>query len=199
MLDELNIKAVEVVDSVADLLKVRVAVNKKVAGPKFGKQLAEVTKSLESALGANITAAFARGESYHLAMNSGVAVLQPGDLEISFDSGEDWAAAVDGQTAVLVDKLVTTELRHEGLARDLVRNIQNLRKDADFNVEDRIRLSIQTSDAALRDAVRAFRHYICDETLAQELTDAPLSGANVQAADLKLDAADVHLEVARLG
>jgi isoleucyl-tRNA synthetase len=196
MLDELNIKAVEIVDSVADLLRVKIAANKKVAGPKFGKQLSAVTSALATADGRQIADAFARGDNYHLSLSDGVVVIAPTDVEISYEAGEDWAAAVDGATAVLVDRRLTPELRNEGLARDLVRNIQNLRKDADFNVEDRIRLSIQTGDAALREAIQAFRTYICDETLALELIDAPLGAENAHAADIKLDSAAVRLEVA---
>jgi isoleucyl-tRNA synthetase len=92
---------------------------------------------------------------------------------------------------------LTTELIQEGVARDIVRNVQNLRKAAEYNIEDRIRVGVQTGDEGIRAAVAAFKDYICAETLADELTAAPLTGKAVQSEEAKIGSATVTLQVTR--
>ncbi|HRX87397.1 MAG TPA: DUF5915 domain-containing protein, partial [Phycisphaerae bacterium] len=198
MLEELNIKAAELVDSVDGLVKTTVRLNKKVAGKKLGKALPAVEKALVDVNGAELAAAFTRGDNAHVTAGGQTHTLMPEDVEIALGAGDDWAVAADGETVVLVDKRMTEALRQEGIARDIVRNVQNLRKDADFNIEDRIRLSVQTASPEVQAAVGAFRDYISDETLAAEFSQADLDGDCVHGSDIDLDGAQVKLQVVRL-
>jgi len=197
MLEELNIKAAELVDSVDGLVKTTVRLNKKIAGKKLGKSLPAVEKVLADTDGAAIAAAFARGDNAHVSAGGETVTLMPEDVEIALDAGVDWSVAADGDTVVLVDKRLTEALKQEGIARDIVRNVQNLRKDADFNIEDRIKLSVLTASPEVQSAIRAFREYICDETLATEFAGSIMSGENVHTSEINLDGANVKLQVSR--
>jgi isoleucyl-tRNA synthetase len=129
--------------------------------------------------------------------DAGVVTLEAEDVTVAQDAGEDWSAVVDDATVVLVDKRLTASLKQEGIARDIVRNVQNLRKDAGFNIEDRIQLSVQCDDAAVVAAVEVFGDYIATETLADSLSDQLLEGEGVSTNEFKLDKAKVVLQVAR--
>ncbi len=198
ILEELNVKAVATVDSVDDLLTVTARLNKKVAGKKLGKVLPAVEKALAEADATAIAATFARGDNAHVTAAGQTYTLEPEDVEVAMDAGNDWSAAVDGDTVVLVDKRLTEVLKQEGVARDIVRNVQNLRKDADFDIEDRIRLSVRADAADVSAAVAAFQQYICDETLAAEFSADVLSGAAVHTSEVKLDGGKVTLQVLRV-
>jgi isoleucyl-tRNA synthetase len=130
MLEELNVKAVKVIDDASDLLTTTVALNKKVAGKKLGKQLPAVQAALADVDAADAAATLARGDNLHVTTDAGVVTLEAEDVTVAQDAGEDWSAVVDGTTVVLVDKRLTASLKQEGIARDIVRNVQNLRKDA---------------------------------------------------------------------
>ena len=100
---------------------------------------------------------------------------------------------------VLIDKRLTTELIEEGLARDVVRFVQNLRKDAGLNIEDRIGLSVVTEVEALQSAVQHFAEHIRSETLADELTYEPMTGDDGHTTEAKLAGGMVTLGLRRLG
>jgi isoleucyl-tRNA synthetase len=197
MLEELNVKAVKVIDDASDLLTTTVALNKKVAGKKLGKQLPAVQAALADVDAADAASTLARGDNLHVTTDAGVVTLEAEDVTVAQDAGEDWSAVVDGTTVVLVDKRLTASLKQEGIARDIVRNVQNLRKDAGYNIEDRIQLSVQCDDAAVVAAVEVFGDYIATETLADSLSDQLLEGEGVSTNEFKLDKAKVVLQVAR--
>lgn len=177
VLEELNVKNVTVRESVADLCSVTVAVNKKLVGPKYGPQMNAIVKGLAQVDAVEAVAKVAAGECVAVPAGTESILLEPGELEVTKDYGSDWAAAEDQHTVVLLDRRITTELRHEGLARDVVRNVQNLRKEMDLNIEDRIALSLRTESADLAAAIDAFRDYIARETLAVELVHDALPDA----------------------
>ncbi|MCB9850896.1 MAG: class I tRNA ligase family protein [Phycisphaerales bacterium] len=197
VLEELNIKAVNLAENVDDLLSTTVELNKKVAGKKLGKQLPAVQKALAEMNATEVAATFAKGDNVHVAADGATVTLEPEDVVISQSAGDDWSVVVDGATVVLVDKRLTESLKQEGVARDIVRNVQNLRKDADFNIEDRIKLSVQTDDAEVSAAVAAFRDYICAETLADTFTESALAGGDANTSKINLDGANVVLQVER--
>ena len=82
---------------------------------------------------------------------------------------EGWAGAADGKTVVLLDKRLTPQLKNEGLARDIVRNVQNLRKEAGLDIADRITLSLVTESKELREAIDQCRDYVAGETLSIDI------------------------------
>ncbi|NOX59690.1 MAG: class I tRNA ligase family protein [Planctomycetes bacterium] len=188
ILEELNVKAVEHRASVDDLISQKIEVNKRVAGKKFGKDLPAIIKAVGKMDGRLAAESLAKDGCVDVSADGQSFSLDAADISIAYDAGNDWSVAVDGETIILVDKRLTPELIHEGLARDVVRNVQNLRKDAGLNIEDRISLSIVTEDANLREAITAFEGYIKQETLSVELiqtenTNASASSSRVSIAD----------------
>jgi isoleucyl-tRNA synthetase len=175
VLEELNVKKVTVCETVVDWCTVTIAVNKKLVGPKYGPQMGAIVKGLGQVDAVGAAAKVTAGECVAVPAGTESILLEPGELEVTKDYGSDWAAAEDQHTVALLDKRITTELRHEGLARDVVRNVQNLRKEMDLNIEDRIVLSLRTESADLAAGIDAFRDYIARETLAVELTAEPPS------------------------
>ncbi len=186
LMEELNVKAVSLRDSATDLLRVTAAANMKYVGAKFGKQTAEVKKGIESADAKEMALAFDGGRPFLLHVGGATAALEPTDVTLTKSWGDDWAGADDAGTTVLVSRKVTKELRHEGIARDIIRNVQNLRKESGLNIADRIVLSLQTEAAELRDAMTAMSDTICRETLAIELVDLAL-GESTQGLDVELE------------
>jgi isoleucyl-tRNA synthetase len=112
--------------------------------------------------------------------------LGPDDVVITDAGPEGWAGVADKGTQVMIDVRITPELRAEGMARDVVRFVQNARKDAGFDVADKIALHLGTDSEALRAAIAAHRAYIAAETQAVEWSEAPLTGA-AHTATVKVD------------
>jgi isoleucyl-tRNA synthetase len=177
VLEELNVKTLIIKESAADLRSVAVRLNKKVAGPKYGKQLAAVAVALEGLNPNFVAASVDAGRSVAVSVEGQALDLEPTEVTVEKSYGEAWSAAEDRGTVVLLDKRVTPELRLEGLARDVVRNVQNLRKDSGLNIEDRIELALVSSDAELKKAVEAFRDYIARETLATAIDTRASEGS----------------------
>jgi isoleucyl-tRNA synthetase len=176
-LEELNVKKLTLRDGADDLVTVTCEANMKTIGPKFGKGAAEARDAIARLKGAAVETAFAAGEVFPLAVGDSITPLLPEDVVITKSYADGWSGAADGKTVVLLDTRVTPALRNEGLARDMIRNVQNLRKDSGLDIADRIRLSLVTESALLASAIEQFRDYIARETLAVEVTSEPVSGA----------------------
>ncbi len=173
--DELNVKAVELVEFDDSLVAEygiarRLAVNARAAGPRIGKQVQQVI-------------AAAKAGDWTLdgdAVVVGGVALEPGEFTLELEL-DDPAAAVSflpGSGFVLLDTRVTPELEAEGLARDVIRAVQQARKDAELDVSDRIALTLGVDDAAARAAIEAHRDLIAGETLATALHLAPLGAGD---------------------
>src|SRR5262249_47624136 len=108
------------------------------------------------------------------------------DVLVSQKAPEGWAGVADHDTQVLIDARITPELRREGMARDVIRQVQQLRKDANLEMEDRIVLYLHTESAELRQAIEAHRDYIAGETLTVQWSAAPL-GAGAATANGKVE------------
>ncbi len=198
-LEELNVKKLSTRDSVDDITQVSVEPNMKALGAKFGKQTAAARAAIESADGKAMAAAFARGGAFYIELDSVRHELSSDDVKISKTWGSDWAGADDGPTVVLVDTRVTVELKHAGLARDVIRNVQNLRKDAGLDIADRIKLWLQTDSAELRAAIDANREHIKEETLAVELHDTlpEASVPGMVTSSVEIEAAKLTISLVR--
>ncbi|MCH7700664.1 MAG: hypothetical protein IID37_03150 [Planctomycetes bacterium] len=175
LLDELNIKKVTILESADDRCTVELRPNKKLLGAKYGKLVPAITKALADADAKTLAAKLSAGEPASVSADGQEIMLEPAEVVVTKSYGDDWAAAEGRGTIVLLDKRITTELKHEGIARDIVRNVQNLRKTAELNIEDRIELSLQTESPQVRAAIDAFKDYIANETLALRITADPLA------------------------
>ncbi|WP_169077606.1 isoleucine--tRNA ligase [Microcella alkalica] len=189
--DELNVKAVELVEfddslTAAYGITRRLAVNARAAGPRIGKQ---VQQAIAAAKAGDWSVA---GEGVVV---GGIA-LEPGEFTLELELADPAAAVVflPGQGFVLLDTTVTPELEAEGLARDVIRAVQQARKDAGLDVSDRIALTLGSHDAPARAAIEAHRELIGAETLAISLNVREAGGGEAVAVGA---GASVTIEVER--
>jgi isoleucyl-tRNA synthetase len=195
--EELNVKQVSLHDpSVGPLLRYEIKPNLKTLGPRLGERVKDVQKALAALDPVSVAEKVQAGENLEVNAGGQALVLSPNDLLINAKATDGWAGLADGSTQVALDARVTEELACEGTAREIVRHIQELRKTSRLEIEDRIRLYIQTDSPAVREALAAHRAYICGETLAVELTNQPLDG-NAHKAVIKLQGEAVTIELRR--
>lgn len=174
ILGELNIKRVRLHDaSKGPLLPLEVKLNPKAAGPKFGPKVGAISAALAKADPATL-AKLQGGEPIQLTLTDGsVVTIEPADVWILPKTEKGFGGLVDRGTQLLLDARITPELAKEGMAREVVRHVQNTRKEAGLQPEDRIALYLSTSDADLAAAIDAHWAYIAGETLAVERLTSP--------------------------
>ena len=162
--DELNVKGIEFIEG--NMVDKRVKPNFRVMGKKFGKMMKDAAQVVASLTQQQI-ATLEQG-SLPVVVCGETFELTPGDVEISANDMPGWSVASDGVLTVALDITITPELKLEGVARDLVRSIQNLRKTEDFQITDRIRVTLPDT-AENRDCVETFRDYISAQVLADDI------------------------------
>ena len=148
ILGEVNVKEVEYISDTTGIITKKIKPNFKTLGKAYGKQMKEIAQAfgnMDQATIGVIQGAEAAGETYSLSLPSGEVVLRPGDYEISSEDMPGWLVAGDGPLTVALDVQISETLRKEGIARELVNRIQNLRKDSGFEVTDRINATIYAS------------------------------------------------------
>jgi len=167
--DELNIKTLTVVESLDDLVKYSFKPNLKTLGPKYGKLLNVIKNGLASIDGALLTP-LRRGESVSVTFDGNPVTLAPEDVMISTEQSTEWACADEGPLQVAIATKTTPELEREGAARDFIRQVQQLRKEADLQIQDRIAVSCHSEDSELQAAITEWSTTIQGETLADSIT-----------------------------
>ncbi len=182
--DELNVKAVEFAESADRFGSWRAKPDFRALGPRLGSQVKEVSAALAADDG-TAAAVLASGQSVTIGTASGDVALHPSDVELIQETLEGWGLASDGRLTVALELELTDELRREGLARELVRLVQDARKAAGLHVTDRIALGIEATGDA-QEAVRAHRDFIAAETLATSLAEGALPDAtHVQGTEIE--------------
>ena len=166
---ELNVKALEVVADEGALVTYRLRPVLPVLGPRYGPRVQAIRAALQAADAAAVAARVAAGEPVELAVDGETILLAPDELEVRAEPRPGEATAGEGGYVVSVATALTPELVTEGVARDLVRRIQQLRKDAGFEITDRVALTLDAPEPVRR-AVEAWRDYVMGETLATSLT-----------------------------
>jgi isoleucyl-tRNA synthetase len=166
--DELNVKALEFVSEVRSLVSYKVLPNNKLLGPRFGPDFPRVRAALERMDPTQIASKVAAGEAITLDLNGETVSLSGEEVLVNTQTAEGLAVAADKVVTVAVYTVLTPELKTEGLAREIVRHIQTQRKNADFNIEDRIKTWYVASDE-LADVFASWGEYIRSETLTTEL------------------------------
>ena len=191
---EVNVKHIEFLDDESGVLVKSVKPNFKRLGQQYGPRLKAVGARIQAMTAAEISQLEKEG-SLAVEVNGEPITLAPDDVEIRTDDLPGWLVATDGPLTVALDVTLTDALRQEGLARELVNRLQNLRKDSGLEVQDRIRVTLADQQPALTAAVAAFGDYIRTETQALALDFAPeVTGGSV----LEFDdfAVPVRLEIA---
>ncbi len=183
LLSELNIKEIEYVSDASGIVKKGIKPNFKVLGKRLGKNMKAGKAAIEAFTQEDI-AQLERAGKYNLDLDGEAFELGLSDVTITSEDIEGWLVASDAEITVALDATITPALEAEGMARELVNRIQNLRKDQDLDVTDRIRLKIQQHQA-INQAVLQFEDYISQEVLATQLdvVDESFNGHEVALID----------------
>ena len=182
IMSEVNVKGINYVGGDAGILVKRIKPDFKKLGPKFGKNMKAAAQTLTSLEQSQI-AQFEKDGKIALTLNGEEAVVELADVEVISEDIPGWLVANDGNITVALDITITDDLRKEGIARELVNRIQNVRKSKDFNITDRIVVKI-TPDEYVNDAVAQFKDYIAKQVLAVAIELAPVEGTDVIALDM---------------
>jgi isoleucyl-tRNA synthetase len=199
--DELNVKALESVDSEDELVEYEIGLLPNILGPKYGRRFPLLRKAVASADAGALARRFQADLSVVLELDDGGSAVEllPEEVEVRTHGREGYAVAEEKGIVVAVDVNLTPELAREGLARDLVRRIQTLRKDADLQLDDRIITCYHAPDPGgseqLDAVVSEWSGYILAETLSLELVAGPLPDDLTQRGAFKLGEHPVELGV----
>jgi len=167
ILEELNVKTIEFIERDAAHVSYRIKPNLPRIGKRYGKQIPAIRAALEAANGADIAGKAKRGDEIVLTLESGDITLVEEDLLIETSSAEGFACAENSGYLTELDTTLTDKLVNEGLAREIVRSVQDARKQAGLEVSDRISLGVSGSKG-VEQALAAHCDYVMAETLAIE-------------------------------
>ena len=166
ILTEVNVKELRLVGSDEDSILVkRVKPDFKKLGPKFGKQMKSVAKAVQALTQQQIASLEKEGKVTFPLEDGADATVELADVEVISEDIPGWLVANEGNITVALDITITPELRREGIAREIVNRIQNIRKDRDYEITDRIRLIFDAEGQTL-EAIEAFKDYIGEQVLA---------------------------------
>jgi isoleucyl-tRNA synthetase len=168
VMDELNVKQFEFVEEAGQLVEYRILPNNKLLGPRFGAQFPQVRAALSAANATAIADQVQAGAAITIELNGQDIQLAPEEVLVQTEPAAGLAVAADKLVTVAIDANITPELHAEGLAREVVRRVQAMRKDAGFNIEDRITTFYQAEDE-LAQVFQDWSEYIRAETLSTEL------------------------------
>ncbi len=167
ILTEVNVKEVEYLADTTGIIKKKIKPNFKTLGPKYGKQMKQIAVTVNQ-FSQNEISEIEKTGSIEIQAGDEKIKLTTEDVEIQTEDIPGWTVASEGQLTIALDINVTDDLKQEGIAREFINKIQNLRKENDFEVTDRIRLKILKHDE-FNDAVSNHKSYICAQTLAVDL------------------------------
>ena len=177
VMNEVNVKEIDFVEGASDILVKKVKCNFKILGKKFGPLMKQVAAAVTAMTKEQIAELESAGR-LTLDLNGTPAEIEAGEVEIYSEDIPGWVVANEGVLTVALDVTVTDELRREGIARELVSKIQNIRKSSGFEISDRIAVTIssnENSDAAIEE----HKAYICNQVLADSLTIAEVAEGTV--------------------
>ena len=200
VLPEVNVKEMEFVEDTSGIMTLRIKPNFKVLGKTYGARMKEIAAAfgaLEQPVIAAIQKAETAGETYTLHLPGGDVLLNPGDYAISSEDVEGWQVASEGSLTVALDVEVTPALRREGLARELVNRIQNLRKSSGFEVTDRIHTTVYSADTGLAEALQEYGDYVKSQTLSLSIGLEPFENAPETAAEVEWTEGTIKLIIKR--
>ena len=192
ILSEVNVKELVFVEGDGILVK-KIKCNFRTLGKKFGKLMKSVNAAVTEMSQEQISELEKNG-SITLQVEGTDALIELADVEIFSEDVPGWTVANEGALTVALDVEVTEDLRREGIAREIVKKIQALRKESGFDITDRIAVSLSSSEASDA-AVEQFRDYICNQVLADTLV---VDSATVSNDEIELDNATVKVAVAKV-
>ena len=167
ILSEVNVKKIDYVDDASGIIKKKVKANFKTLGKKLGKKMKSAAGVI-SQMNQDDIATIEKTNEFTFDVAGEPISISLEDVEITSEDIPGWQVATDRDITVALDITLTDELRAEGMARELVNRIQNIRKNKNFNITDRIHIEVQNHDE-IKSAVNLFSDYICEEVLADSL------------------------------
>ena len=168
IMNEVNVKEIQFVDGAAGVLVKKVKCDFKKLGPKFGKQMKAVAAAVAE-MSQEAIAELEKKGSYTFNLDGAEAVIETADVEIFSEDIPGWLVANEGKLTVALEVTVTEELRREGIARELVNRIQNIRKSSGFEITDKIKITL-SKNPQTDDAVNEYNDYIRNQVLGTSLT-----------------------------
>ena len=202
ILNEVNVKEAEFISDTTGLITKKIKPNFKTLGKIYGKQMKEIAAAfatLSQEVINGIQAAENSGTSYVLNLPSGDVALNKGDYEISSEDMPGWLVATEGAMTIALDVTITEELKQEGVARELINRIQNLRKSSGFDVTDKVSVTIY-ADGEYGQEIAAslanFADYVAAQTLALSVSAAPVSEAG-EAPEVEWNDGTIRISVAK--
>jgi len=169
IVSEVNVKGIEYIDDTSGILVKKIKPNFAKLGRQYGKLMKEISQVINGFTKEDIQKIEAEN-AYQLNLPSGSKVdLTLEDVEISSEDIPGWSVATENGITVALDVTITEDLRKEGIARDVVNRIQNLRKEMGLDVQDKIRIFVENKDELINSALEMNKEYICTETQALEL------------------------------
>ena len=186
IMSEVNVKEIKFVDGAAGVLVKKVKCDFKKLGPKFGKQMKAVAAAV-AGMSQEAIAELEKNGKYTFVLDGAEAVIETTDVEIFSEDIPGWLVANEGKLTVALEVTVTEELRREGVARELVNRIQNIRKNSGFEITDKIKVAL-SKNPQTDDAVNEYNTYICNQVLANslELVDEVKNGTELNFDDFSL-------------
>lgn len=193
ILSEVNVKEIEYILDTKGLITKKIKPNFKTLGKKYGKQMKEIASAFASFTQDDIYS-IEQSQSWSLNLASGEVVILPEDVDITSEDMPGWLVAVDGKLTIALDITVSDDLRREGVARELVNRIQNVRKDCKFEVTDKVRVVVE-SRPEIDDALAQFADYICNQTLSVSITTSALP---INPVTIEWDEGELKIDVQRV-
>ena len=195
IMNEVNVKRIELVAETAGLITKRIKPNFKTLGPTYGKYMKQIA-ALTAAFTQEQIAAVESAPETTLDLGGERITVTAADFEITSEDMPGWLVTSEGKLTVALDITVTDDLRREGVARELINRIQNIRKDSGFEVTDRIRVEIEAKEAVVG-AVAAYADYIGQQTLARDVRTAALPEGEF-VVDSEIDEEPLKIAVTKL-
>jgi len=191
--DELNVKQLEFVSEQADLVSYEAKPNYRTLGPRFGRHMPQVASAIEALEPGHVAEAISGARHVGINVDGAEHELEPEDISLTMVPLEGYEVEAEAGHAVALALELDDELRHEGLAREIVHAVQNARKQAGLEISDRIALTLG-GDEGLLDAARAHEGYVAGETLA---TSVAYGGADAESADATIEGRELRIAVER--
>ena len=193
IMSEVNVKEVRFVEGASGVLVKKVKCDFKKLGPKFGKQMKAVAAAV-SEMNQEAIAELEKNGKYTFQLDGGEAVVEATDVEIFSEDIPGWLVANEGKLTVALEVTVTEELKREGIARELVNRIQNIRKSSGFEITDKINI-VLSKNPDTDGAVNEYNTYICNQVLANSLT---LADEVADGTELNFDDFSLYVKVTKL-
>jgi isoleucyl-tRNA synthetase len=190
--EELNVKQVTACESLDELVRYVYKPNLKTLGPRYGQLLGTIRKELPE-IDSELLAPLRNGQSVTLSFDGHDVSLQPEDVLIETRQSGDWVCGDDHDVQVALSTVLSEELIREGMARDCIRGVQQLRKDSGLEIEDRIRIGYHTDDPEAARAISEWSETITGETLADALEASQAAATDQDTRDLKTGTATVQV------